>query len=60
MKYICSCGCNKFDKGRAFDGRRVYRCKQCGATHTAGLQGRKRKYSKQRLTDQFHDTIVRT
>ena len=60
MNYICACGSNKFDKGRAFDGRRAYRCKQCGNTHTSGMQGRKKQYSKQRLTFQFYNTIIRT
>lgn len=51
-----SCGCKHFDKGRAFDGRRCYRCKQCGHKHSAGLQGRERKYSLQRHGFQFADT----
>lgn len=53
---ICSCGCTQFDKGRAFDGRRAYRCKQCRRIHTCGLQGRKRKYSAQRDSYQFFDS----
>ncbi|MEN6294176.1 MAG: hypothetical protein ABFD07_19460 [Methanobacterium sp.] len=56
MKYYCHCGCNKFDKGRGVDGRRAYRCKQCGHVHTAGLQGRNKKFSSQRQQIQFFDT----
>ena len=57
MKYPCrQCGCNKFDKGRSFDGRRAYRCKQCRNIHTCGLQGRKQRFSKQRLGYQFADS----
>ena len=44
------------DKGRAFDGRRAYRCVQCGHEWTEGLQGRLKKYSKQRQGFQFHNT----
>ena len=53
---ICSCGCHKKDVGRAFDGRRAYRCKQCGVIWTTGLQGRNKKYSNQRSGYQFKDT----
>lgn len=56
MAYICICGCKKFDKGRAFDGRRAYRCKSCGNIHTYGLQGREKKYSNQRESYQFADS----
>ena len=45
-----------YDKGRAVDGRRAYRCRVCGATWTEGLQGRKRRWSPQRDGNQFHDT----
>lgn len=27
-----------YDKGRAFDGRRAYRCHNCGNVWTEGLQ----------------------
>lgn len=50
---ICRQG--KPDKGRAFDGRRAYRCKSCGFIWTEGLQGRKRRYSKQRPGYQFYN-----
>lgn len=43
------------DKGRAFDGRRAYRC-QCGHIWTQGMQGRERRYSPQRPGTQFKDT----
>ncbi len=52
-KNICSCGCKQYDKGRAFDGRRAYRCKSCGGIHTAGMQNRNKKYSQQREGNQF-------
>lgn len=55
-KNICSCGSIYFDKGRAFDGRRAYRCKGCGKIHTCGMQGRTQKYSNQRFGYQFHDS----
>lgn len=44
-----------YDKGRAYDGRRAYRCKKCGSIWTEGMQGRKKKYSEQRLSYQFKD-----
>ena len=44
------------DKGRAFDGRRAYRCPKCGNTWTCGLQGRKQRFSKQREGYQFADS----
>ena len=43
-------------KGRAFDGRRAYRCGNCGNTWTDGLQGRERNYSPQREGYQFADS----
>jgi len=55
-EYFCSCGCNRFDKGRAMDGRRAYRCKQCGSIHTSGMQERKQMYSTQRESYQFADS----
>jgi hypothetical protein len=55
-KFICSCGSNKYHKGRAFDGRRIYMCISCEKVHSFGLQGRKKRYSIQRLGDQFSFT----
>lgn len=43
-------------KGRAFDGRRAYRCNNCGHVWTNGMQGRKKKFSKQRESYQFADS----
>ncbi len=48
-----SCHHAGIDKGRAFDGRRAYRCQKCGTVWTEGLQGRERKYSNQRESYQF-------
>lgn len=60
-KRVCIiCKVSNPDKGRAFDGRRAYRCKCCGNTWTEGMQGRTRRYSKQRMGDQFHDTGAST
>ena len=44
------------DKGRAFDGRRVYRCSKCGRIWTNGMQGRERRFSQQREGNQFADS----
>lgn len=44
------------DKGRAFDGRRAYRCKCCGRTWTEGMQGKQKEYSEQREGYQFADS----
>ena len=41
------------DKGRALDGRRAYRCKNCHHEWTEGMQGRKKRYSIQRNRNQF-------
>jgi len=43
-------------KGRAFDGRRAYRCNHCGHVWTNGLNGRKKTYSNQRESYQFSDS----
>lgn len=51
-----TCQAPRPDKGRAFDGRRAYRCRACRQVWTAGLQGRARQYSPQRISYQFHDT----
>jgi len=57
---VCpSCNHPGYDKGRAFDGRRAYRCQQCGKTWTEGMQGRERKYSPQRMGYQFADSQSR-
>lgn len=59
MKYDDECGnCHKrvVDRGRAFDGRRAYRCTLCGMTWTCGLQGRVQQFSSQRVGYQFFDT----
>lgn len=50
------CQTPKPDKGRAMDGRRAYRCTSCGNVWTEGMQGRKKKYSKQRDGNQFADS----
>ena len=51
---ICpNCAHKGIEKGRAFDGRRTYRCRKCGYTWTRGLQGRQPRYSKQRQGTQF-------
>ena len=47
---------SKMDKGRAFDGRRAYRCPQCNSEWTDGMQGALKKYSVQRLGNQFYNT----
>ena len=56
VRHCAICKQGNPDKGRAFDGRRAYRCKQCGNVWTEGLQGRKRKYSEQRHGYQFADS----
>lgn len=52
--------CNsKFpSKGRAWNGRRAYRCNSCGNTWTFGMQGRIPKYNPQGTGFQFADTGV--
>ncbi len=50
-----SCKHKGFDKGRAMDGRRAYRCQQCGGIWSEGNQGREQKWSKQREGYQFAD-----
>lgn len=57
---VCpSCKHPGYDKGRAFDGRRAYRCQQCGKTWTEGMQGRRKHFSRQRIGNQFADTQCR-
>ena len=56
-KFRCDdCKSLDIDKGRGLDGRRCYRCNNCGHTYSKGLQGRKRKYSPQRTGFQFWNT----
>ena len=58
FRFECpSCGHRGLDRGRAFDGRRAYRCKRCGKQWTCGLQGRTKQY-KQTVGMQFYDTGV--
>ena len=57
LKESCPvCKGNDIDKGRAFDGRRAYRCNSCLNIWTNGLQGRQRTYSAQREGYQFKDS----
>ena len=57
MERLCkNCHFSNIEKGRAFDGRRAYRCRQCKLIWTEGLQGRIKKFSKQRIGYQFADT----
>ena len=53
IRQCASCKTENPEKGRAFDGRRAYRCKCCGKIWTEGLQGREKKYSEQRHGYQF-------
>lgn len=50
------CHSRSYDKGRATDGRRAYRCACCGCIWTEGLQGRAPSYSPQRQGYQFADS----
>jgi len=46
-----------YDKGRAVDGRRAYRCQKCGETWSEGWQGMsKQRFYKQREGYQFANT----
>jgi len=56
MEPCDQCRHPKPEKGRAFDGRRAYRCPQCDHSWTEGMQGRKPRYSPQRQGYQFADT----
>ena len=57
MRRVCdNCRHTGIDKGRAFDGRRAYRCQKCGHIWMEGLQGREQKYSEQRQGTQFADS----
>lgn len=54
MKLQCgACHCPDVLKGRAFDGRRAYKCGRCGGVWTCGMQGRAKRYSAQRWSYQF-------
>lgn len=54
---VCdNCRHPRADKGRAVDGRRAYRCRNCRTVWTRGLQGRARQYNEQRRGVQFADT----
>ncbi len=44
------------DLGRGLDGRRAYRCQKCGHEWTDGRQGRRQRYSPQRIGMQFANT----
>lgn len=56
MNRCANCGRDHIDKGRAFDGRRAYRCRCCGLVWTEGMQGRAPRYSAQRMGYQFADS----
>lgn len=51
-----NCNHQKPDRGQACDGRRAYRCPQCGRTWTNGMQGRMQRFSRQREGNQFADS----
>ena len=53
-----NCKHKGYVKGRAFDGRRVYRCQQCQTIWSEGMQGRKKTYNKQSYGYQFANTGV--
>ena len=54
-----NCGCIGIDKGRAYDGRRAYRCQNCKTIWTEGLQGREKRFSLQRIGYRFADSQSR-
>lgn len=56
VRRCANCQTPNPDKGRAFDGRRAYRCKNCKTIWTEGLQGRERTHSEQREGYQFADS----
>jgi transposase-like protein len=57
MRRCCpNCKHTGLDKGRAFTGKRAYRCQWCGNIWTEGARGRQRKLSPQRQGYQFADT----
>ena len=56
QRQCSTCGCTHVDKGRGHDGRRCYRCQNCGTEWSEGNQGRERTYSPQRDGFQFADT----
>jgi len=57
MRECPNCKHPGYDKGRAFDGRRAYRCQSCGDIWTEGMQGREKKFKTQNGGFQFHDTM---
>jgi hypothetical protein len=58
IKICKKCGCNKYEKGRAHDSRRAYRCLSCKNIWTEGMQGRRKQFSIQRLGFQFKDKTL--
>lgn len=50
------CRKTNIKKGRAMDGRRAYLCSDCNNIWTAGMQGRAKKYSSQRIGFQFAES----
>jgi len=56
VRRCSSCLTPNPDKGRAFDGRRAYRCKCCSNVWSEGMQGRKKTFSIQRYGFQFADS----
>ena len=59
QKLVCpNCRHTDISKGRAWDGRRAYRCNSCKHLWTDGMQGRKKKYNNQQYGYQFSNEIV--
>lgn len=58
IKTCKKCGCNKYEKGRAHDRRRAYKCNGCGHIWTEGLQGVTKKISPQRTGFQFKNLKI--
>ena len=56
VRQCAICQTPKPKKGRAFDGRRAYKCINCGNQWTEGMQGRQQKFSEQRESNQFADS----
>lgn len=51
-----NCKMPKPIKGRAFDGRRAYKCINCNNVWTEGMQRREKRYSNQRYGYQFSNS----
>lgn len=51
-----NCQTKKPLKGRAFDGRRAYKCTSCNNIWTNGMQNKDKIYSSQRDGFQFPDS----